>query len=104
MLTGEEILKKAGVRLVVGAPALVRQDRVEWDIISTVCLASNLYEVAIFAFEPLKMKGSWKKCREWARFQTEEEALKMHRKALRKIRAWYREQDGKVQQTVKMYP
>ena len=103
MLTGEEALEQAGVRLVMDAPALVKQDKVDWYIISTTRLASGLYEVAVF-FERFPKKETWKEPVDGRRFASEEEALKTHRRVIRKIRAMLREESIKVDPTVHIYP
>ena len=103
MLTGEEALEQAGVRLVMDTPALVKQDKIDWYIISTTKLAPELYEVAVF-FERLSKKETWKEPVDWRRFASEEEALRIHRRVIRKIRAMLREEGRKVEPTVHIYP
>ena len=103
MLTGEEALEQAGVRLIMDAPALVKQDKVDWYIISTTKLAPDLYEVAIF-HKDFPAKETWKKLLDWRRFASEEEALRTHSKAIRKIRSLLKEDGIKVEPTVHLYP
>lgn len=103
MLTGEEALEQAGVRLIMDAPKLVKQDKVDWYIISTTKLTSNLYEVAIF-HKDFPAKETWKKLLDWRRFASEEDALRTHCKAIRKIRALLKEDGIKVDPTVHLYP
>lgn len=103
MLTGEEALEQAGVRLIMDAPALVQQDKVDWYIVSTTKLAPDLYEVAVFR-EKLTKKETWQEPLDWRRFASEEEALRTHSKAIRKIRSLLKEDGIKVDPTVHIYP